>query len=313
MMAHDSGNQKQRIKERPFESDDDYWRVHNLLIEMYPITPTGFNWEIRRWDGWRYYKKDPSWNPLWEELVHLWFADDDKLVGAVHPERSGEAHLELHPYYRDIEEDMVAWAEVHLTKQTDEGPKLSIFAFEYDTPRCRLLEERGYVKTSGWGVTRRLRLSNMHLPRPVLTEGYALRSTRPDEGDYQRIADVLNASFGRDWHTTKEFANFTRLSPSYRHDLNLVAEAPDGSFAALVGVTYDETNRRGIFEPVCTHPSHRRKGLARTLMCEGLRWLKSLGANDAYVETGDDIPPNRLYEAVGFTETYRGYTWQKVL
>lgn len=146
-----------------------------------------------------------------------------------------------------------------------------------------------------------------------MAEGYALRSTRPDDGDNQGIADLLNASFGRDWHTAKEFATFTRSSPSYRHDLNLVAEAPDGSFAALVGVTYDDANRRGIFEPVCTHPDHRRKGLARALMFEGLRRLKSLGANDAYVETGEDVPPNRLYEAVGFTEAYRGYVWQKML
>jgi len=313
MTAGDNDNVKQRIRTRPFENDGDYWRVRNLLIETYPITPTGFNWEIRRWDGWRYYKEDPSWNPRWEELVHLWFADDDKLVGAVHPEGGGDAHLELHPYYRDIEEDMVAWAEVHLAVQADEGRRLSIFVLEYDTPRCRLLEKRGYIKTSEWGVTRRLRFGNRPLPRPVPVEGYALRSTCPDEGDYQRIADVLNAGFGRDRHTAEEFATFARFSPSYRHDLNLVAEAPDGSFAALVGVTYDETNRRGIFEPVCAHPSHRRKGLARTLMCEGLRRLKSLGANDAYVDSGNAVSPNRLYDSVGFTEAYRGYIWQKVL
>lgn len=129
MTAGDNDNVKQRIRTRPFQSDGDYWRVRNLLIETYPITPTGFNWEIRRWDGWRYYKEGPSWNPRWEELVHLWFADDDKLVGAVHPEGGGDAHLELHPYYRDIEEDMVAWAEVHLAVPADEGRRLSIFLY----------------------------------------------------------------------------------------------------------------------------------------------------------------------------------------
>jgi len=52
-------------------------------------------------------------------------------------------------------------------------------------------------------------------------------STCPDDGDHQRVADVLNASFGRDWHTAKEIVNFIKLSPSCRHDLNLVAEASD--------------------------------------------------------------------------------------
>jgi mycothiol synthase len=315
MTAVGPNNVKQRIKTRPFKSGGDYWLVRNLLIETYPITPTGFNWEIRRWDGWRYYNEDPSWNPRWEELVHLWITEDDKLVGAVHPEAGGDAHLELHPDHRYIEEEMIAWAEGHLAVPTEgDGRRLlSIFAFEYDSPRCHLLEKRDYVKTSSWGVNRRLRLGNQPLPQPVLTEGYILRSTRPDGGDDHRVADVLNTGFGRDRHTAKEFATFVRTSPSYRHDLNLVAEAPDGSFASLVGVTYDEANRRGIFEPVCTHPAHRRKGLARALMYEGLRRLRSLGATDIYVESGGDVPPNRLYDSVGFTEAYKGYIWHKML
>ena len=41
--------------------------------------------------------------------------------------------------------------------------------------------------------------------------------------------------------------------------------APDGSFAAYVGIPYDEANRRGIYEPVCTHPDHQRQGLARRI------------------------------------------------
>jgi GNAT superfamily N-acetyltransferase len=146
-----------------------------------------------------------------------------------------------------------------------------------------------------------------------MAEGYTLRSTRPnDEDDCQRVADLLNAAFNRTFHTAKEFCMFATHSPSFRHDLNLVAEAPIGSFAALVGVTYDEANCRGIFEPVCTHPDHRRKGLARALMVEGLHRLKALGATDVYVETGDAVPANELYDAVGFAEAYRGHVWRKM-
>jgi len=72
--------------------------------------------------------------------------------------------LELHPYHRDIEEEMVAWAEAHLARPVEEGRRLSIFVFEYDTPRFRLLERRGYVKTPRWGVTHRLRIGK----RPFL-------------------------------------------------------------------------------------------------------------------------------------------------
>jgi ribosomal protein S18 acetylase RimI-like enzyme len=131
-------------------------------------------------------------------------------------------------------------------------------------------------------------------------------------GDCQRIADVLNAAFNRTFHTAEEFYAFASRAPSFRYDLHLVAEAPDGSFAAHVGVTYDEVNRRGIYEPVCTHPDHRRHGLARTLMFEGWHRLKRLGASDVYVATGDDLAANELYESVGFTEAYKGCIWRKV-
>ncbi|MFZ0546808.1 MAG: GNAT family N-acetyltransferase [Candidatus Promineifilaceae bacterium] len=94
-------------------------------------------------------------------------------------------------------------------------------------------------------------------------------------------------------------------------ELDLVAVARDGRFAAYVGVPYDAYNRRGIFEPVCTHPDHRQKGLARALMQEGLRRLKALGAVDVVVETGDMIPANRLYASLGFTEMYNGCYWTK--
>ena len=91
----------------------------------------------------------------------------------------------------------------------------------------------------------------------------------------------------------------------------MVAEAPDGTFAAHVGVIYDEANRRALFEPVSTHPSHRRKGLAQALMFEGLHRAKALGAAEITVETGDAAPANALYNSIGFTEAYKGYAWRK--
>ena len=100
-------------------------------------------------------------------------------------------------------------------------------------------------------------------------------------------------------------------SPSFDHNLDLVAVAPDGAFAAYVGMTYDKVNRSAEFEPICTHPDHQRKGLARALMLDGLHRLHKLGAVDVFVDTGDQVAANKLYEAMGFTEAYKGYYWQK--
>lgn len=303
-----------RIIQKPFRDDTNFLRVRNLLIDTYPITPTGFNWEVRRWDGWRFYSENPAWNPEWKDVVRLWETEDRQLVGAVHPEGTGDAHLELHPAYRHIEREMVEWAEEHLSTRSGDGKKLRIFVFEYDAPRRRLLEERGYEKTDSGGFQHRMRLGNINPERFPLADGYTLRTTRPDDdADCQRIADLLNAAFNRDFHRAGEFRTFTSNAPSFRDGLDLVAVAPDGSFASYVGTPYDDVNQIGIFEPVCTHPAHLRKGLARTLMTEALCRLKTIGATDVYVGTGDKEAANRLYESVGFAEAYKGYEWFKQL
>jgi ribosomal protein S18 acetylase RimI-like enzyme len=49
------------------------------------------------------------------------------------------------------------------------------------------------------------------------------------------------------------------------------------------------------------HPDPRRMGLAQSLLREGLLRLRSIGALDATVDTGDMEPANRLYDSLGFT------------
>jgi mycothiol synthase len=301
------------IIEQPFHSDADFWRVHQLLIDTYPISPLGLNWDIRRWEGWRFYNASPHWNSVWEQQVRLWSQPDGQVIGAVLVDHD-EIALQVRPENRSIEEDMIAWAEAHLAQPIEGGivRAVSLFVMAYDTLRTAILERRGYERTSEGGVVRRMVLEEAHIPWLKLADGYSLRSVnRADMQDCQRIADLLNASFGRTFHNAREFYNFTKLAPCYRRELDLVAIAPDGTFAAYVGVPYDTVHRRGIFEPVCTHPDHRQRRLAQVLMFEGLRRLQSIGAHEVTVETGDMIPANRLYDSIGFTEVVKGVVWRR--
>jgi mycothiol synthase len=303
------------VSVRLYRDDDDFWRVRNLLIETYPITPPDFNWDVRRWDGSRFHNKEAVRGPYWEGRVGLWETEGGRLVGAVHPDGEGVAFLEIHPDYRHIEGEMIAWAESHLAKATADGSQhqLEMFVYEYNSLRRSLLEQRGFEKMSHGGVIRRLRFGNKVLPPVKLPGGYTLRTARvDDEDEHQRFAALLNAAFNRTFHNAQEIATFRATAPSYRAELDLLAEAPDGSLAANVGVIYVEAIQAGLYEPVCTHPDHRRKGLARALMWEGMHRLKALGATEVTVGTGDMVPANRLYESVGFPEVYKGYHWRKV-
>lgn len=290
----------------------DFWPMRALLIDTTPITPIGLNWDMRRLDGKRFYEANVDANALLGRPVQLWETSDGRLAGFVLSEGSGDAHLNVHPDYRHLEGDMIDWAVAHVTAPTPDGPRLEIYTYEYDVLRQRLLAERGFQKTEYWGMIRHMRLGEQPLAQPVIAAGYTIRTTQPDDmAECQRMADLLNAAFRRDFHNAAEYHNFCRLAPCFHPDLDLVAVAPDGSFAAYVAAPYDQTNRRGIFEPVCTHPDHQRKGLAGALMQEALLRLRAIGAVDATVDTGNMVPANRFYDSMGFTEAYRGYAWHK--
>jgi mycothiol synthase len=299
---------------RPMQDDADFWRMRDLLVVTMPITPVGFNWDVRRLDGKRFYEDDLSVNRLLRRPVQLW-EDAAELVAFVLPESHTDAHLLVHPAYRHLEAEMIAWAEAHLAVEAADGRgrQLETYVYEYDSLRQRLLAERGFVKTVEWGMIRTMRLGKQPLVQPRLADGYTLRTTRPDDpADCQRIADLLNVAFGRTFHNALEYHNFAARAPSFCQELDLVAEASDGTLGAYVGIPYDKANRLGIFEPVCTHPDHRRLGLAQALMQEGLLRLRAMGAVAATVDTGDRLPANRLYDSVGFSEAYRGVVWRKV-
>lgn len=295
--------------------DADFPRMRNLLIDTARITPVGFNWDIRRLDGARFHQADPDRNPLLSRPVGIWEIGSGEIVAFVLAEDTDDAHIQVHPDYRHLEDDLVTWAERNLGAEgPDGGRRLQIHAYEYDALRQRTLTERGFERTDSGGMVRHLRLGRQPRPTVGLPGGYTLRTTRPDDlADCQRIADLLNAAFGRTFHTAAEYQNLARRAPCFRADLDLVAVARDGSFAAYAGIPFDEANRWGIFEPVCTHPDHLRKGLARALMNEGLLRLWALGATDASVDTGDMVAANAFYTAMGFTEAYRSFGWRKTL
>jgi len=311
-----SKNETTGITSRPIRGDEDFQRVRDLLIDTHSITPPGFNWEIRRWDGWRYYNQNAGWDQNWEKLVRLWETDSGRLVGVAHPEGSGDVHLEIHPDYRSsIEEEMLIWAEKNLSQPSEGGPReLVAFCYEYDRDRHNLLKKRDYEQLDRGAIIYLMRLGSGSIPSPTIPTGYNLRETLPDNhDDAQRIADIINAAFKRTQHNAEEFLVFQKHAGCYRSELDLVIEAPDGTFASYVGLPYDEKNRYGIFEPVCTHPDHTRKGLAQALMFEALRRAKEIGAVCASTETGATMAANRLYESIGFTETYNLHVWRKSL
>ncbi|RLT41582.1 MAG: hypothetical protein DWI57_06735, partial [Chloroflexi bacterium] len=94
------------IRSHAYRGDEDFWRVRQLLIDTFPITPTGLNWEVRRWDGQRFHDPDPQHNPFAGGRCQLWETATGQLIAAAHPEGQGNVHIQIHPDYRHIEDEI---------------------------------------------------------------------------------------------------------------------------------------------------------------------------------------------------------------
>lgn len=306
------------ITARPFHVDTDFERVRGFLAETYALYGRQFNWGLERWETNRFAGhvfEEVAGERQWERDTRLWETLDGRLVGVVNPEGAGEFYIQIHPDYRHIEDQMMAWAEAHhqaaCPLDATTWP-LCAYADERDDLRQDLLARRGYTYL---GVAEAFRTYWLDEPRPdiPLPPGYLFRNLRLDDpDDLARLTATNNVTFGCIRWTAQTIRVLARAR-TYRPDLDFVVEAPDGTVAAFCTVWYDPRNRVATFEPVGTHPDHRRRGLASAMMLLAMERLAALGAVKAHVNTGAAYYANRVYEAIGFTHADRNTGWQKEL
>ena len=204
----------------------------------------------------------------------------------------------VHPDHRNAEvyDALLDWFEGAVGSELDGG--LDVQLLESDTALRGALERRGYGPNEGAPIfEHRLRPLATTIEKPQLPEGYVIRQVGPD--DVEKRVDVHRAAFDPSRVTVAAYRALRELPP-YRSDLDVVVEAPDGSFAAYALAWLDEENRVGELEPVGTHPAHRRLGLGTEACLEACRRLRALGADTAVVYSLAGYHAGRLYEAAGF-------------
>lgn len=297
-------------RSRPYHGEADYDRMRSFLTEIHPLVAPHLYCTVGDLDWWRWTDQRPDA----VADVRLWLDGADRVVGFAWPiPEKRQVELVVHPDHRPCEPEMLEWAETFV-KECDNGNDVAAFtawAFTGDEPRQALLRERGYERQDVF-LAFRGRSLDAAVPTPVLPTGYALRHVRGEEDIERRVAVHRDAFAPSRMTAAKHRA--VMLAPTYRSDLDLVVEAPDGSFAAFCIVWFDDVNRIGEFEPVGTHSAHRRLGLGKAIMYEGLRRLQTLGAETAYVNSWlADGPAAALYDSVGLVTLDRNYAWAKAL
>ena len=178
-----------------------------------------------------------------------------------------------------------------------EKAALEVEVYRCDELRSALLDDLGWTRTDEAPyVLNRMRLDS--IPDPQLPDGYSVRTVRGVE-EAGPVSEVHASAFGSTW--TPDLYRTVMESPGYAADREFVVEAPDGALAAFAVTWHDEINRTGLFEPVGTHESFRRRGLGRALLLHAMREMAAAGMERAtVVNEGANGGSRDLYRSVGF-------------
>lgn len=301
---------------RRYKGEEDYWRIRAFLRQVFLLNDRQLGWQAAQLDYWRWHViENCNSFPSLESGLFIWETGEGNLGAVLTPDGRGEAFLQVHPalYTPSLAEEMITTAEQHLAvKDADGKTKLCVWSSERDKMRQKVLIDREYTRGEWPGHEHQKDLGTP-IPEGPVAPGYLVRPL----GDVDELPARSWVSWrafhpdepDEDYEGWEWYHNIQRM-PMYRRDLDIVAVAPGGEFAAFCTVWYDDVTRTGYFEPVGAAPEHQRLGLGKAVMCEALRRLKRMGATLATV-SGFTAAASALYSSVMSPERHRFEPWKR--
>ena len=126
---------------------------------------------------------------------------------------------------------------------------------------------------------------------------------RGDFADWDKYDDSL------EWTPAKSHkSSLSRILSPSPHDssqYNIVIADKDEEYVCFSGMWWVPQNQLAYMEPLCTHPDHRKKGLASAALSLHYKRMKALGASHM---TGGGDP---FYQKLGYGKGYHCTIWRK--
>jgi len=138
------------------------------------------------------------------------------------------------------------------------------------------------------------------IEQAMLPDGFRFR-TAAEAGPQAAVQAHVDAWAPSSY--TAEGYEGVRRTATYRSDLHVLVQAPDGTMAASTIMWLDEANKTAEFEPVGTHPGYRRLGLGTAMLLYGMYLVREAGATHMTVACAGALGHREargLYYGVGF-------------
>lgn len=163
---------------RPYQNEDDYFRVRNFLREVFLLNDRlEHSWNVARLDYWRWhFIATCQLTPPFEQVTAAWETENGELAAVLHPFGNGEIRLHIHPRFRslELEDEIFAYAEQHFSEEIENGKYIIAPVFVDDSLRQEVLTRRGFTKRHGWNRHYRRDLT-APLPVSPTPGGYHIR------------------------------------------------------------------------------------------------------------------------------------------
>jgi mycothiol synthase len=232
----------------------------------------------------------------------------------------------VHPIARggDLDSQIIAWVErrmMEVGRERQGQPKLFTWSRNTRLDRIATIEQHGFVAgRQYWFLSQSLQRNT---PTTQLPEGFSIRAV-DGEREAQAWVDLHNQAFSNAWlyqSLTVESYKHRLQAPDYLPELNLVAVAPDGRFAAICYCAIDRAHntfvgrQEGWVALLFTSPDFQRRGLARAMLFHALARLKTLNIEIAKigVDSENAYGARQLYESIDFEHRYTNIAYVKHL
>ncbi|MFX0054301.1 MAG: GNAT family N-acetyltransferase [Promethearchaeota archaeon] len=304
------------INMRNYQWDKDFEEARSFLAKIYPIRTGYSNWIPSTLENVKFGPGGTEYLDEEDEYLKIWESVGVKeIIALTYTKPSGECWVSIHPDYMEEFKGIVRWMEDQvgmMNRDESKELKIALVVDDDDEERIALVKELGFRRGESYG-DKQVRPPDAPVPDYSMPEGYTIRHAVVEE-DHAKYREVQKAVFRHIKDMSKSQLLLYSRASFYKEDLDIVAVDPKGNFAAFCTVRIDPLSRIAELEPVGTHPDHRKLGLGRAVICEGLRRVEKYEPFAmVIIGAAPSEGARRLYESVGFVNEGPLHYWVKKL
>lgn len=243
------------------------------------------------------------------QKVGLWEDNGELVALATYDTNLGGAYLLALPDYEHLKEEMLLYAQAHLSKDG----KFRALILDGDVETQNAAARHGYFPTQDKECDSLFPIGERSFDY-ALPSGFHITSIR-ETPDYYNYGRALWKGFDHEQNgegafapTAEEMENYRLVfeRPNVNMDLKIAVVAPNGHFVSYCGMWYEPGTQSALVEPVATDPAYRKLGLGRAAVLEGVKRCAALGAKRAFVGSSQ-----QFYYSIGFQPHATSSWWEK--